>query len=404
MPLHCRLLAPFIAPRYILLMYHLVLLIAYFILTFNLAADQNVDLTAATIQRYLAKNPQNSINEWDARLQPATRELFEQLPFSEEANSTEEALTKVLSKLKQKPLTLKQKQINRENAPKQLFFAYERNQGVFTIKVYPQDSTLFLSDFWGQLCAHELNLTALKIPSIWTVGKMRVGGMAYFFLVEDYMPGRSFNELIESGESNLSGAFFLLGKGLKDYHARSSYVSEHLTAPFQAYVDVVISQGLPNIDAQDRSWLKLLIENLTKKVATKRLKASYVHADPNFGNFLLDEGQLALIDFEDSGKYIDAKKLGLGTPAYDLVTLFDYIHDLILQCKNLQEVELLKKAFLDGYGPLPYDAQEYLYFSIVDVLNAAVWFQSVREKLTEQRKAEVIMTIRRKLDKIKAFR
>lgn len=29
--------------------------------------------------------------------------------------------------------------------------------------------------------------------------------------------------------------------------------------------------------------------------------------------------------FEESGKYIDAKKLGLGTPAYDLITIFDYI-------------------------------------------------------------------------------
>lgn len=381
----------------------LFLFIVKLILVSHLAADQNVAITTSLIQHYLAKNPQDSINQWDEIMLPAAKELVRQLPFSAEANSMQEAILKVLSTVKPLPFTLEQKNLNRENEPKRLYFAFEGNHGLFVVKVYENNSTLFLSDFWGQQCAHDLILTAVKVPSILTVGKIGVGTENYLIIVEEYLSGLSFNELIQNSKVNLSEAFFQLGRGLKDYHAQSSYSTGHLTPPFQTYVNKVIDDGLKAINENDRSWLKSIIENLSKKMMTKQFKTSYVHSDPNFGNFLLDKNRLAMIDFEDAGKYIDAKKLGLATPAFDLVMLIDYIDGLTLLGRSTQEVQCLKKAFLDGYGPLPYDQEEYLYFSIVDLLNAVVWFQAVHQDLTEKRKAEVAMTIKRKLDKIKAL-
>lgn len=372
-----------------------------FFLSFSkLCADQNIDLTVSIIQTYLSKDLKDSINQWDELMAPAVWEVMQRLPQCGEGETFEKALFKALRGLTSASLTIKRRELNRENQPKELFFAFNKEKGMYALKIYEANSTLFLADFWGQYCSSLLKLNKIGIPAIQTACKIAVAGKEHLLLVEDYVEGQSFNELIKDPNANLIEVFTLLGKSLKAFYEGSSFHFGPLTEPFQKYLNKMIAKGIDRLTPQEKEWLSPMIAELSRKLEGKSFPACYVHGDPNFGNFMINNGQISLIDFEEAGKFINAKKIGLAPPIYDLILLLDYIGQLKLDQDKLQD---LRKAFINGYGTLPFTQEEFLYFSIVDFLNTISWFKEAEPKLTEFRQHEVLKLIDQKKTKIKSF-
>lgn len=362
----------------------MIYLIAYLALTLSsLFATESTEITAKAIERALSHHELDSIEEWQFIMADVAKELADTLPSQASGHSINSALTNLINsselKLKQIPKT-------RENEWKELYTVQKQGTPLYVIKVYRTKDSLFPSEFWGQWCASQLELPNTAIAKVVKAGKITVNEDSYFFSMENHLAGTSFEEI------NEKDAYKRLGKSLKEFHTASTTSTGTLTYPFLTDLDHVIRKGLTLLDASDRQWIRPIVEDLRVKIDNKSLPRSYVHGDPNLENFLLQNDKVAFIDFEASGKYINASKYGLATPAFDLITLLDYIDD--------RNSPGLKEAFLEGYGPLPYDDDTLLYFRLVDTLGAVEWFSSAKKNMSKQRINDVQKTIRIKLDRI----
>lgn len=340
-------------------------------------------LVAQSIEHALAQHELNSIEDWDQIMAQVSKELAETLPSQASGKTINLALNTLIHSSE---LVVEQIPKTRENEWKELYAVKKNGRPLYVIKVYQTKGPLFPSEFWGQWCAAKLVLPTTMVAQVENAGKITVDGEPYFFAMETYLAGTAFEGLRDET------AFRRLGKSLKEFHTASTSSFGSLTYPFITDLDHVIKKGLTLLDASDRTWMRPIADELRIKVDSKSLPRSYVHGDPNFDNFLLQNDKVAFIDFEAAGMYINASKLGLATPAFDLIPLLDYIDDL--------QDPKLKEAFLEGYGPLPYDNDTLLYFRLVDTLGAVEWFSGAKKNMSSQRIHDVQKTIRTKLNRI----
>lgn len=360
----------------------------YFFIAFTLTLSSlfgidSKEITANTIEKVLSKHQQDSIENWDEIMMGAANELASALPIQSYGKTIQEALTQLIESpshsLNRIPKT-------RENAWKELYTIDQNGKSLYVIKLYQLDSPLFPSEFWGQWCASLLPLQNSSIAQVVNAGKIFAEETPYFFSIETFLEGTSFDDIREKE------AFKKLGKSLKEFHTVSTSSHTTLSPLFLNAMEHLISEGIALLDKNDREWVTPLAKKLKERIEKKQLPRSYVHGDPNLANFLLQKEKIALIDFEAAGEYIDFSKKGLATPLFDLIPLWDYLDDL--------QAPDLKNAFLEGYGALPYDQDTILYFRLIDTLNAVEWFNGAKNNMSPERVKDVQKTIRLKLDKL----
>jgi thiamine kinase-like enzyme len=191
----------------------------------------------------------------------------------------------------------------------------------------------------------------------------------------------------------LKQAFKRLGASLKEFHTVSTSSVSPLPESFLTAESQLIEDGLKLLNAEDKQWVEPLAQKLQQQLHSKSLPHSFVHGDPNMANFLLQKDKIAFIDFEVSGQYVNASRQGLATPAFDLITLLDYLDDL-------HRADIVN-SFIEGYGGIPYDKETETYFRLVDTLNAVKWYHGVKSNLSPARIKQVQDTITNKLKRLK---
>lgn len=363
----------------------LIYLILPLILTFTtLAAADSQETAQKTIERILANHEADSISEWEELMETAAKELSESLPSIASGNSLNAALNQLLEN---PGYSARQIPKERENDWKELYIVELNQSPTYILKLFKTDSFLFPTEFWGQWTASKLPLKSTSIAQVIKAGKITVGKNCYFFSLENYLEGTSFDDV------NDKQAFKRLGASLKEFHTVSTTSVSPLPKSFLAAESQLIEDGLKLLNAEDKKWIEPLAKKLQQQLHSKPLPHSYVHGDPNMANFLLQKDKIAFIDFEVSGQYINASRQGLATPAFDLITLLDYLDDL-------HTADIIN-SFIEGYGGIPYDKETEIYFRLVDTLNAVKWYHGVKSNLTPPRFKQVQDTITSKLKRLR---
>lgn len=357
--------------------------VAFLFVTISLFGSESQNVTCKTIEKALAIYERDSIQNWHAIMGDVAKELSQTLRPSTSGNTVSEALMVLIDS---PGISISQIPKVRENDWKELYLVKENGTSRYVLKLYKTDSSLFPSDFWGQWCASHLPLSHTVIARVKDAGKIAVNNAEYFFLLEEFIEGTSFDHV------RTTDAFKRLGVSLKEFHQVSTNGQAPLSHPFRSSLDETISKGITLLDEKDREWVSPLFLQLKANIESKSLPRSYVHGDPNFANFLLQKDRVGIIDFEATGQYLNANCQGLGTPLYDLVTLLDYLEGL--------SEPALKSSFLEGYGSLPYDEETILYFRLYDAMNALEWLEGAQGQMTPERIAHVKKKIRNKLNQL----
>lgn len=357
--------------------------IVFIFVTVSLLGSESQNITCKTIEKALAIHERDSIQNWNAIMADVAKELSQNLRPSTSGNTVSEALMVLIDS---PGLSISQIPKVRENDWKELYLVKENGTPRYVLKLYKTDSSLFPSDFWGQWCASHLFLSHTVIAQVKDAGKITVNNTEYFFLLEEFIEGTSFDHV------RTTDAFKQLGVSLKEFHQVSTNGQAPLSYPFRSSLNATISKGITLLDEKDRDWVSPLYVQLKANIESKSLPRSYVHGDPNFANFLLQKKRVGIIDFEAAGQYMNANCQGIGTPLYDLVTLLDYLEGL--------SEPALKSSFLDGYGPLPYDEDTMLYFRLYDTMNAIEWLEGAQGQMTPERITHVKKKIRLKLNQL----
>lgn len=274
----------------------------------------------------------------------------------------------------------------RANSWRELYIINQAGSPRFVVKLYPEGSCQFLSDNRVQQWFSRLKLDLVKFANVVQSGKIAEGGEQYLFIVEEFLPGATFDKIRDPF------AFKLLGQGLREFHDKSTHYVGPLHPLFFANMDKVILKGMEGLDIGSREKLFPVYLRAREKVIHTNFPRSYVHGDPNFNNFLLTEGKLGVIDLEAASEFVDNQGLGIATPLYDLLLLLDYIEET-----GSPE---LRVSFIEGYGGIDYDPEVVLYFRMADLFAARRWHEGVASKLSASENARVESVLIRKLKQV----
>ena len=288
----------------------------------------------------------------------------------------------------------------------QIFFIRDKQDNLmFVVKVFskPFDSEgNFRKELAGFGLLSKVDGNNFHLVTVRAIGKSVIDGERYGMLAISSASGTNMQTLVidilrlPQGSPERLDALHTAQKGIKKLGAAlAEFHQIHIQKDMPldpAIFDRVhhdLSQIVGHLEQENhgidiqvlQNYVAYLVQQM-KKIKTTR---SIIHGDAHLGNFLYDAktDTISMVDYSELNRSVDREGNPVGHAAMDVMNMLDIIAANKKFGLTEEDANILREAFIKGYGSLPTNLEQD-FFVLISRLGFVEWFLTAEKANPEQ--------------------